>query len=72
MTHQRHRHRSKPTWKRIVLMSLGVLAMATMGASSDSKEGTPVLKDLKNVDELRTLFQSDKGNPRLLVLLSPT
>lgn len=72
MRSQTHRRQTRPAWKRFLLMSLGVVAMATMGASSDVKEEAPVLKDLKNVDELRTLFQSDKGNPRLLVLLSPT
>lgn len=32
----------------------------------------PVLSDLKGVDELKTLFNQDRGKPRLVLLLSPT
>ena len=32
----------------------------------------PALNDLKSVDELKTLFNQDRGKPRLVLLLSPT
>jgi len=32
---------------------------------------TPVLEDLKSLDELKTQFNADKGKRRLLLLLSP-
>ena len=32
----------------------------------------PSLSDLKSVDELKTLFNQDRGKPRLVLLLSPT
>ena len=32
----------------------------------------PVLSDLKGVDELKMLFNQDRGKPRLVLLLSPT
>lgn len=30
------------------------------------------IRDLSGVDQLRTQFNSDRGHPRLLLLLSPT
>ena len=32
----------------------------------------PTLSDLRSVDELKTLFNQDRGKPRLVLLLSPT
>jgi hypothetical protein len=32
----------------------------------------PALSDLKSVDELKTLFNQDRGKTRLVLLLSPT
>ncbi|HEX6464118.1 MAG TPA: hypothetical protein VFZ98_06690 [Vicinamibacterales bacterium] len=32
----------------------------------------PTLGDLKSVDELKTLFNQDRGKARLVLLLSPT
>ena len=40
-------------------------------AAETWKEGS-ALHDLKNVDELKAVFNEDLGKPRLLVLLSPT
>ena len=32
----------------------------------------PTLNDLKSVDELKQLFNENRGKPRLVLLLSPT
>jgi hypothetical protein len=32
----------------------------------------PVLQDLRGIDELRSLFDSDQGKIRIVLLLSPT
>lgn len=47
-----------------------VVAFILMAAEIP-KEGS-TLHDLKNIDELKSAFNEDKGDPRLLVLLSPT
>ena len=48
-----------------------MIAMFNLTAAESRKEGS-VLHDLKNVDELKAVFNEDSGKPRLLVLLSPT
>ena len=42
------------------------------GAYAPGAAAAPKLSDLKGVDELRTLFNSDVGKVRLVLLLSPT
>lgn len=46
-----------------------IVAFISMAAET-RKEAA--LHDLKNVDELKAVFNEDLGKPRLLVLLSPT
>jgi hypothetical protein len=53
------------------------MAFGTVGTKApwNAHEGTyaaPMLSDLKSVDELKTLFNQDRGKPRLVLLLSPT
>jgi hypothetical protein len=51
-----------------------VLAGCTSTGGGDRKGGEPTerLSNLTSVDELRTQFNADRGEPRLLLLLSPT
>ena len=50
-----------------------ILSLATIGAAAQSaEEGTPKMKDLESVDELKAKFNEDAGKRRLLLLLSPT
>lgn len=50
------------------LLVLVVFALAACGGGG-SDEG---LADLASVDELRTQFNEDRGEPRLLLILAPT
>lgn len=50
----------------LVLLSLGLASCG--GGSGDDQ----ALSDLTSVDELRTEFNENRGEPRLLLLLSPT
>ena len=52
----------------LALFVPGLVAVAT----SHDGEGQTALHDLASVDELKTIFNAGKGDPRLLVLLSPT
>ena len=58
-----------------------VLAACTMdeselGTGSSSKgaivDFVPILRDLSGVDEIKTAFNQDVGQPRVILLLSPT
>jgi len=62
---------------RVVAAALGTLLMfsgylPSTGAYAPVATAAPRLSDLKGVDELRTLFNSDVGKVRLVLLLSPT
>ena len=42
-------------------------------AGGDSRfTAAPLLKGLRQVDDLKNLFNTDKGQPRIVLLLSPT
>ncbi len=53
------------------LLLLGAYLPSTR-ADARVSTAAPGLSDLKGVDELRTLFNSDVGKVRLVLLLSPT
>ena len=55
-----------------VWMTFGALAPATSWNTSTLIYAAPALADLKSGDELKTLFNHDRGKPRLVLLLSPT
>ncbi|MGH9837589.1 MAG: hypothetical protein ACREEM_02270 [Blastocatellia bacterium] len=50
----------------------GVTDPARNAALPDATLPDAALKDLQNLEELRTRFNQDKGAPRLILLLSPT
>jgi hypothetical protein len=51
------------------LIVTGLLAAGSASAQAASK---PKLTDLRSVTQLRTLFQAHSGEPRLILLMSPT
>ena len=44
----------------------------SLEAQSGGSRGAPMLTDLRNLDDLKTLFDKDVGKFRLVLLLSPT
>jgi hypothetical protein len=46
--------------------------LAAIVALSIVAGGAPALRDLERVDELKALFNHDRGKTRLVLLLSPT
>jgi hypothetical protein len=62
---------------RVVAAALGTLLLLggyfpSSGASAPVATAPSTLRDLKGVDELRSLFNNDVGKVRLVLLLSPT
>jgi hypothetical protein len=54
-----------------LLLVLAVL-LAACGGGSDDEAAQSGLSDLTGVDELKTRFNDDRGEARLVLLLSPT
>jgi hypothetical protein len=54
--------------RRIFLQGIPSLALA--GASR--LMAAPELHELRQIDEFKKLFNADKGQPRIVLLLSPT
>jgi hypothetical protein len=48
------------------------LTMLLVGGSSAHAASKPKLMDLRSVAQLRTLFNAHAGEPRLILLMSPT
>lgn len=56
-----------------VLLACSLFASGSSRQPSVSAvEPAPELKDLKNLEELRALFNKEKDMPRLILLISPT
>jgi hypothetical protein len=55
--------------RRTLLQGIPSLAMA--GVSRLVAAG-PELRDLRQIDDLKKMFNADKGQPRIVLLLSPT
>jgi len=69
------RLRSPLTWFVLVVIASTVVGTATVrwrftGPRAETSAG--VLLDLHSPAELRTRFNADRGNARLVLLLSPT
>jgi len=59
--------------RRLLIVSVvGVLTLALLTIPWWSGEITAELRDLQDLDELRSLVDHDKSIPRLVLLLSPT
>ena len=48
------------------------MVLAACGGGSDDKNAQSELSDLTSVSELKTRFNDDRGEARLVLLLSPT
>jgi hypothetical protein len=55
---------------RAAVFGLALLAAGLSIRCAGSETGT--LQDLENIGELKTRFNRDAGNPRIVLLLSPT
>lgn len=53
-------------------VAFGVVGPRSPRMTGQPAYAAPTLNDLKSVDELKTLFNQDRGKPRLVLLLSPT
>jgi hypothetical protein len=54
----------------LAIAAVVILAAAGCGGSTERSSGT--LKDLRSVDQLKSLFNEESGQPRLILLISPT
>lgn len=65
--------RSKPGLLPTLFLSSVLLSLTSAGrAMAQTASYSPdKLHDLENLDQLRTLFNAEKGTPRLILLLSP-
>ncbi len=62
---------SKSTLAVAFLMVVAFLAVSCSGPVATQRLSGP-LTDIQDIEELRTLFNQDDGNIRLVLLLSPT
>ncbi len=59
--------------KAVAFAALGAMVIGSFVMPAQSAEQSePELKGLKGVEELKALFNADKGSPRLILLFSPT
>jgi hypothetical protein len=58
--------------KAFATMVVLLLVVAGCGGKSSSSPRKSALADLQSVDQLRTLFNVHAGEPRLILLMSPT
>ncbi len=60
----------------VVLLAACTMDESELGTGSSSKgaivDFVPILRDLSGVDEIKTAFNQDVGQPRVILLLSPT
>ena len=59
-------------WKWVVIAVVVVAAICAGVIGTLKPDPGITLTDLNNIEELRARFNQDKGEPRLLLLLSPT
>jgi hypothetical protein len=56
----------------IAVAAAFLLAASGCGADATSRSAHRMLVDLHNISQLRTAFNTASGEPRLVVLVSPT
>lgn len=54
------------------VLMLSCLALAACGGGSSDEDATDALTNLTSVEQLSERFNEDRGEPRLVLLLSPT
>ncbi|MEP6742234.1 MAG: hypothetical protein ABJB61_07020 [bacterium] len=59
-------------WKWLIIALVAVAAVIAGVIGSIKPNSNAALTDLNNIEELQVRFNRDKGEPRLLLLLSPT
>ena len=77
MTGAGRQFRRRPTLSRAVLAMTAGLALVSgalrwRDSVSAHAEAAPALVDLTSAADLRAQFNADQGQPRLILLLSPT
>jgi hypothetical protein len=53
-------------------IALALLAAGCSGGKNAASSAQPQLRDLRDIGQLRSLFNTRSGEPRLIVLVSPT
>jgi hypothetical protein len=57
---------------RAALAIAAVVILAAAGCGGSTERSSVTLKDLRSVDQLKSLFNEESGQPRLILLISPT
>jgi hypothetical protein len=55
-----------------IAIALALLAAGCSGSKNAANSPRPQLRDLQDIGQLRSLFNTRSGEPRLIVLVSPT
>jgi hypothetical protein len=65
-------HRRQPGRSPRRILALLLLLATSLAVAPGCRKHDPVLEDLASLDAFKTRFNNDSGNPRVVLLLSPT